>query len=168
MTRSEPRVQLRQLVAADADFIAAWSADEDFCRAAGWSTRPVEEHRAFQHRLIAEPPVDLLRLAAIQDGQLVGYVDLHGSSPDRRELGFLVGPCAAWGHGLGTAAAFAGLRYGFHKLGLKEIWAEALEANHASIRILQKLGMTETGWGEVDNHLGRPSRYRQFAITAEQ
>jgi RimJ/RimL family protein N-acetyltransferase len=167
MKRSESTVLLRGLVAADADLIAAWSRDEDFCRAAGWSIRPVEQHRAFQRRLIANPPADLLRLAAIQDGHLVGYVDLHGSAPDRRELGFLVGPREVWGQGLGMAAASAGLRYGFHELGLKEVWAEALEANRASIRILQKLGMTETGWGDIDAHLSRPSRYRQFAIAAQ-
>ncbi|MDO5740638.1 MAG: GNAT family N-acetyltransferase [Ornithinimicrobium sp.] len=167
MTRRDPRVLLRGLVAADADLIAAWSRDKDFCRAAGWSIRPMEQHRAFQRQLIADPPVDLLRLAATRDGHLVGYVDLHGSAPDRRELGFLVGPREVWGQGLGMAAASAGLRYGFHELGLKEIWAEALEANHASIRILQKLGMTGNGWGEVDTHLGRPSRYRQFSITAK-
>lgn len=68
---------------------------------------------------------------------------------------------------MGMAVATAGLTYGFQVLGLKEIWAEALEANRASIRILQRLGMTETGWGDMDTHLGRASRYRQFAIAAE-
>jgi RimJ/RimL family protein N-acetyltransferase len=65
------------------------------------------------------------------------------------------------------AAATAGLKYGFQELGLKKIWAEAMDANRASIRILQRLGMTETGWGDVATHLGQPSRYRQFAIAAE-
>ncbi len=65
------------------------------------------------------------------------------------------------------AAASAGLRYGSNELGLKEIWAQALEANRASIRILQKMGMTETGWCDVDTHLGQPSRYRQFAIAVQ-
>lgn len=167
MTRLESMVILRELGAADADGIADWSRDEDFCRAAGWSIRPVEQHREFQRRLIADSSTDLLRLAAVQDGRLVGYVDLHGNEPHRRELGFLVGPREVWGQGVGMAVATAGLRYGFQVLGLKEIWAEALEANRASIRILQRLGMTETGWGDMDTHLGRASRYRQFAIAAE-
>ena len=158
---------LRELVAADADRIAAWSSDEDFCRAARWSIRPLEQHREFQHQLIADPPSDLLRLGVVQHGRLTGYVDLHGHDADRRELGFLVGPRSAGGRGLGMAAASAGLNYGFEELDLREIWAEALEANRASIRILQKLGMKETGWGNVDTHLGRPSRYRQFSIAAE-
>lgn len=127
----------------------------------------MEQHREFHRRLIAESPTDLLRLAAVQDGRLVGYVDLHGNDPHRRELGFLVGPREVWGQGLGMAVATAGLRYGFQVLGLKEIWAEAMEANRASIRILQRLGMTETGWGDMGTHLGRASRYRQFVIAAE-
>lgn len=167
MRRSEPGVLLRELVPGDADLIAAWSCDDSFCRAAGWTVRPVEEHRTFQRRMIVAPPADLLRLAATEDGRLVGYVDLHGSDPDRRELGFLVGPREAWGRGLGMAAASAGLRYGFQELGLKEIWAEALQANRASIHILQKLGMIETGWGDAETYLGQPSRYRQFVIAAE-
>lgn len=101
MTRSEPRVHLRGLVAADADLIAAWSRDEEFCQAADWSMLSFEQHRAFQRRLIGSPPDDLVRLGAIQDGHLVGYVDLHGSAPSRRELGFLVGPREVWGQGHG-------------------------------------------------------------------
>lgn len=52
MTRLESKVVLRELLAVDADAIADWSRDEDFCRAAGWSIRPVEQHREFQRRLI--------------------------------------------------------------------------------------------------------------------
>ena len=71
MTGLRSRVTLRELGAADADLIAAWSCDADFCRAAGWSIRPMEQHRAFQRRLIADPPADLLRLAAVQEEGLV-------------------------------------------------------------------------------------------------
>lgn len=168
MIDSEPSVVLRELLPEDADLIALWTRDEDFCLAAGWTTRPVEEHQAFHRRLIAAPPADLLRLAAVHNQHLVGYVDFHGSDPNRRELGFLIGPREAWGRGLGLAVGRAGLRYGFQDLGLEEIWAEALDANRASVRILQKLGMTETGWGDEDNFLGLPARYRQFVIAGGQ
>lgn len=40
----------------------------------------------------------------------------------------------------------------FQELWLKEMWAEAMEASRASTGILKKLGMTETGWGDVDTH----------------
>ncbi|OFE15704.1 hypothetical protein BA895_21520 [Humibacillus sp. DSM 29435] len=151
----------------DADVIAGWAADEDFCRAAEWSLGlSREEHRQFQARLICSPPSDLVRLGAVLEGQLVGYLALHGDEPHRRELGFLIGPRTLWGRGLGRATARAGLRRGFEEMHLDEIWAEALDANHASIRILQRLGLRETRPGEPGNYRDQPTYYRQFVITA--
>lgn len=152
----------------DADVIGGWAADEAFCRAAQWTLGlSREEHRHFQARLICSPPSDLVRLGALHEGRLVGYVALHGDEPHRRELGFLIGPRTVWGRGLGRATARAGLRHGFEEMHLDEIWAEALDANHASIRVLQRLGLRETGPGEPGNYLDQPTHYRQFAITGE-
>ncbi|WP_409484333.1 GNAT family N-acetyltransferase [Arsenicicoccus dermatophilus] len=163
-----PSVELRSLTVDDATTLASWAADEHFCRVAGWTLgRSVAEHRAtFCRRLESAP--DLIRLGATHDGELVGYVDLHGEEPGRRELGYLVGPRARWGQGLGLAVARAGLRHGFEVLGLRTIWAEAVDANVPSVRILQRLGMTETGWGDAATHLDRPTRYRRFEITVEE
>lgn len=51
---------------------------------------------------------------------------------------------------------------------LEQVWAEALEANVASMAILRKVGMTETGPGEEGDYAGTPSRYAQFAITTDE
>jgi RimJ/RimL family protein N-acetyltransferase len=91
-------------------------------------------------------------------------VDLAGIEPERRELGYAIGPSERWGRGLGRIAAGLGLDWGFDELGLAEITAEAVDANHASIRILQSLGMTEVGRGSDEPFLGHPSYYRRFAI----
>ncbi|QDO88092.1 GNAT family N-acetyltransferase [Ornithinimicrobium ciconiae] len=159
-------VLLRPLASQDVHVFADWAADEEFCRAAEWTVGlSAQQHHAFHTRLMTSPPHDLLRFAAVLNGRLVGTVDLHGDEPDRRELGFLVGPRSRWGQGLGLALARAGVAHGFEELGLREIWAEAYDANRASIRILQELGMTETGLGEVGTYLGQPTRYRQFTVT---
>ena len=165
-----PGVSLRALTITDAATIAGWAADPIFCRAADWSVglRP-SEYLTFQTGLITEPPSDLVRLGVVLDERLVGYVALQGSDVGRRELGFVIGERALWGQGLGTAAASAGLRHGFVTLGLTQIWAEALDANTASVRILQRLGMRETGIGDQGVYLGRPSIYRQFlALSARR
>ncbi len=65
------------------------------------------------------------------------------------------------------ATARAGLRHGFDEMRLNQIWAEALDANHASVRVLQHLGLRETGPGEPGNYLGQPTHFRQFVITTE-
>ncbi len=158
-------VLLRPLEPLDAEVIAAWGDDLLFCDEAGWS-RDLDpaERRVRWVELVRDLPADLIRLAGVLDGELIGYVDLHGSEPGRRELGYLVGGRERWGRGLGTALALAGLAHGFDVLGLDEIWAEAADANEASVRILQRIGLTETGRGEDAWYLDRRTFYRQFAM----
>lgn len=112
----------------------------------------------------AQPDPKLIRLLALCHEQAVGYVDLYGDDIDARELGYLIAPASRWGQGLGIAAARAGLQHGFEALGLRRIWAEAIEANTASVRVLQRLGMDETGPGEAEEFLGQASRYVQFEM----
>ena len=49
---------------------------------------------------------------------------------------------AHWNLGFATEAALACLYFGFDKKGLKEIVGRAARANDASIRVMEKLGMT--------------------------
>src|SRR5262249_11276627 len=114
-------VTVRALTHRDAATIAAWGEDAEFVRGAGWSHRSTEERQAFWASLIAAPPADLIRLGIDHDGELIGYVDLHGLDPSRRELGFALRR-ASWGHGLGTAAAAAAVSYGFTVLALDLVW----------------------------------------------
>lgn len=160
---------LRSLEQQDAETLAGWALDGTFCAEAGWTPDlSLSEYRQWHRQVIAEPPAELLRLAVLEGSNLVGYVDLSGESPDRRELGFVIGGRTRWGSGLGRRAAAAGVRYGFERLGLTSIWAEALDANQRSIRILRRLGMTETGRGEPDTFLGQPTFYRRFQLTVEE
>ncbi len=85
--RSERSVALRPLREEDAGVLAGWAADPEFCRQAGWTVGlPFSEVQRFHQRLIEAPPPDLIRLGAISVSTLVGYVDLHGEEPHRREL----------------------------------------------------------------------------------
>ena len=49
---------------------------------------------------------------------------------------------STWGNGYATEAAYACIRYGFEKLDLKRIVGRALPGNLASMRVLEKCGMT--------------------------
>jgi [ribosomal protein S5]-alanine N-acetyltransferase len=55
------------------------------------------------------------------------------------------------GNGLATEAALAVMDYGFGELGLQRIVAVTHPENQASIRVLQKLGMT---FERMDFHQG--------------
>lgn len=53
-----------------------------------------------------------------------------------------------WNKGYATEAGIACLQYGFDQLGLEQIVAQVLEGNVASIRVLEKVGMTY--WKTLD------------------
>ena len=162
-------ILLRPLVPDDAEIFADWAADAVFVAHAGWTPGlPREEYTVFWRRLADSPPPELLRLVAEERGEVVGTVDLHGLEPGIRELGYVVGPSTNWGRGLGTALARAGLAHGFDVLGLETVWAEALPANIASVRILRRLGMRADGHGEDEDFLGVPGRYERYTISREQ
>lgn len=159
-------IELRPLIEADAPTLAAWAVDPVFCAHAGWRPRDAPGDAVpWWREAIQHPDPALIRLLALSDNQPVGYVDLHGDDANERELGFAIGPSANWRQGFGAAAARVGLEHGFGVLGLSRIWAEAVEANVGSVRILRSLGMRETGSGAAEVFLGTPSRYLQFELS---
>ena len=77
--------------------------------------------------------------------ELLGTVSLRRFLRDRRaELGYWLGT-DAWGFGYATEAAGALVDFGFRDLGLERIYAQVLEGNSASCRVLDKLGMISEG-----------------------
>ena len=81
-----------------------------------------------------------------QDGLPLGVSVLKGLDREsgEAELGYWIG-VPYWGRGLATSAAAATLNFGFDTLGLQVIRAVCLADNAASLRVLAKLGFTETG-----------------------
>ena len=149
------KLRLRPMDVSDAGTFADWGSDPVFLAHAGWSDRAtVEELTAWWTAFIAAPDPQLVRLSAVSGDDVVGYVDLHGDEQSTRELGFVIGPSSRWGRGLGTMAASAGLEYGFDVLKLSSVWAEAVDANVGSLRVLERIGMTRTGAGDDDMFLG--------------
>lgn len=77
--------------------------------------------------------------------ELLGTVSLRRFARDRRaELGYWLG-ADAWGQGFATEAADTAVDFGFRELGLSRIYAQVLEGNAASCRVLDKLGMMNEG-----------------------
>ncbi len=65
---------------------------------------------------------------------------IYGVDPDR------------WGNGYATEAASAVLSYALDKLALPKVRADVDEPNIASVRVLEKLGMRQTGREVVNEH----------------
>ncbi len=87
--------------------------------------------------------------------EFIGWCGLK-TRPERNEidLGYRFMK-EAWGKGYATEAAFATIRYGFEKLGLKRIVGRAMPQNLASLRVLEKCGMDYVGEEIVDDHPAR-------------
>ena len=76
---------------------------------------------------------------------LLGTVSLRRFVRDRRaELGYWLA-AETWGKGFATEAAGALVDFGFRELLLERIYAQVLEGNRASCRVLEKLGMLSEG-----------------------
>jgi ribosomal-protein-alanine N-acetyltransferase len=80
-----------------------------------------------------------------QDGARIGLVSLTPHKDGAAvELSYQFSP-AAWGRGLAAEACAAVLALARNAIGPTEIIAETQAANHASRRLLARLGMVETG-----------------------
>lgn len=66
---------------------------------------------------------------------------MHLGTTPEIEVGYVL-DCPFWGGGLATEVARASLQFEFDTLGLERIVAIARPENHASQRVMQKLGMT--------------------------
>ncbi len=78
----------------------------------------------------------------------IGEAGLNLSAPRQRrgEIFYKLLP-EHWGRGYATETAQALLKFGFDGLKLHRIEAGAATENHASVRVLEKIGMTREGIG---------------------
>jgi [ribosomal protein S5]-alanine N-acetyltransferase len=77
-----------------------------------------------------------------EGGELIGFCGLrHFGEPPEVEVLYGLRP-AFWGRGLATEAARAMLGDGFSRAGLRRIYAGTDPPNAASVRVMEKAGMT--------------------------
>lgn len=100
---------------------------------------------------------------ASQENTLIGFCGLwYFHTPPELELAFGIAP-THWNQGLATEAAQVILRYGFEQLQLDRIAASADAPNAASLRVMQKLGMTE-----VRRSIANGSELVHYSIAREE
>jgi len=97
--------------------------------------------------------------------EFIGWCGLK-NRPERNEidLGYRFIK-SSWGKGYATEAAFACIRYGFEKLQLLCITGRAMPANTASLKVLEKCGMTFICEEVVDGHPANTYQIRNPFIT---
>ncbi len=145
------RVSLRELVSDDLDAIVAYSTDDAVSRYQDWPSHTAEAAKAFLDRAIVAaqqiPRVEYV-LAVVEHATslLIGDASIEVQSVGNRqaELGFTLRR-DRWGAGLATETAQLLLAFGFDQLGLNRIEATTHPDNVASIRVLEKIGMSYEG-----------------------
>ncbi len=81
----------------------------------------------------------------LKDGTFLGWCGLRYFPQNKEvDLGYRFHR-RYWGQGYATEASAAALNYGFETLGLQKIIAKAMPENTASLKVMQKLGMTFRG-----------------------
>lgn len=145
-------MRLREVGPEDAAAAMAWGADPEFFRYMAYvpvADQAAEEEflRGIQAQARARPRLQYhVGVVWIATDELIGMVRLGITSAEHREgdLGYGVRLDRA-GQGITTEAARLLLRFGFETLGLHRVFAYHHPDNHASERVMQKLGMQREG-----------------------
>ncbi len=111
-----------------------------------WSDGQTREFVERQRAGFATRGFCLWKLILRESGRLAGMCGLQPlvNTPDV-EIGWWLAP-DLWGKGIATEAAQCALEYGFRIAHLAEIVSVALPENRASLRVMERLGMSPAGF----------------------
>ncbi|HLG15250.1 MAG TPA: GNAT family N-acetyltransferase [Blastocatellia bacterium] len=140
------RLRLRPCTAGDADDLHRLWTDA-YVRRYLWDDIVITRERAAAEintsiRSFQRRGFGLWVVCLKGESSLVGFCGLR-SFGEPAEVEMVVGLAPAyWGRGLATEASRAMLRYGFEEVGLERIYGGADPPNAASIRLMERCGMT--------------------------
>lgn len=143
------RLALRRFAPADLDWLADLYSDHDVTRYLG-GVKDRANAEDFIHTRILQyydehPGLGVWMTVDRASGMRLGFHLLnHIRGESIIQIGFALAK-SAWGQGFGTEMACAVLRYGFVDLKLPRIAGIASLRNHASQRVLLKIGLERRG-----------------------
>jgi len=144
------RVVLREFTTNDVDAMSAYLSDDEVFRHISWAQPTIDEVAASVHEAMeaarVTPRRDYQLAVTLADtGEVVGQITLRMDRyiPRLRQRTFELGYMLRrdrWGQGITTEAARLLLDFAFGEVGLHRVFAVVDDDNHASIRVLEKLG----------------------------
>jgi RimJ/RimL family protein N-acetyltransferase len=143
------RLGLRRFTRADLDWLAELYSDTDVTRYLGGVRDRRRTQELLNTRILQyydeHPGLGIWVTAERAAGLRVGFHLLnHIRGESIVQVGFTLAK-SAWGKGYGTEMAAAVLAYGFRELKLPRIAGMASLQNHASQRVLLKIGLERRG-----------------------
>lgn len=165
-----PRLCLRKLTIADVDDVFAYASDPLVSRYTLWQTHRsrLDSERFIEAELAKYDCLQPASWAIVHQGAskvigTCGFGFWH-SAHARIEVGYALGR-AYWGQGLMPEALQAVITFCFSALPLNRIEALCLVENHASARVMEKVGMRYEGLlREAFCHRGRYCDLKLYSI----
>ena len=149
-TLETERLILRKMTLEDVEAIFAYASDPEVSRYTLWEThRSIEDSRAFLEFEVSkresggEPDWGIVYKG---DHRFVGTCGIISWEPHhaRAEIGYALSR-EYWGRNLMFEAARAIIRFGFERMSVNRIEARCIAENAASVRVMEKAGMTHEG-----------------------
>lgn len=81
----------------------------------------------------------------------------------RAEVGYVLNP-KFWGQGIATEAVSAAIEFAFKELGANRVEAKFIQGNGASLRVMQKCGMTFEGY--LKQYMRVKGEYKNIGIAS--
>jgi ribosomal-protein-alanine N-acetyltransferase len=149
------RLLLRELTPADAESFYLLNSDPEVLQYTGDEPfKDTEAAKEFLESYSHYKEYGFGRWAVINkaDGAFLGWCGLkYTPESNEYDIGFrFFKKC--WNMGYATESATACLDYGFNRLGMNTIVGRAMKANTASVKVLEKIGMSY--WKPMDFHGG--------------
>lgn len=140
-----PRLVLREMTPEDAEVAYLLNSDPEVLRYTGDDPfESVEEAREFLGKYESYKKYGFGRWAVVlkETNEYLGWCGLkYTPELDEFDIGYRLMK-KFWGKGYATEAAEACLELGFSQFGMKTIVGRAMPANLASVRVLEKIGLT--------------------------
>jgi ribosomal-protein-alanine N-acetyltransferase len=143
------RLQLREITQEDFQAVHEYASDPETVKYMPFGPNTEEETREFINRNLKrqqERPRTEYGLGIIlkHEDRLIGACGIHGVTEIQASIGYIL-IRRYWGHGYATEAARALVDHAFSELGVHRVYASCDPRNHASIRVLEKAGMSLEG-----------------------
>ena len=146
-----PRLTLRRMRVTDDADMYDYACRPEVTRYLLWSPHPdrvyTREYLKYIATRYAAGAFYDWALVSKRSGRMIGTCGFTAIDAQNEcaEIGYVLSP-DAWGQGLAVEAVEAVLAFGFERLLLQRIEARFIRGNDASLRVMQKVGMTFEGY----------------------
>lgn len=169
------RLRLRAFRACDEADVHEYASDPEVVRFMSWGPNTIEQTHAVLAGWLEEQkswPRDSVTLAIeLKDEQrVIGAIRFDLRDPDHRtaDMGYTLNR-KYWGRGFATEAARTLLDTAFRTLELHRVWATCDVNNHASYRVMEKIGMRREALFVHDVKIrGAWRNSFQYAVVADE